>query len=456
MLTLAARYRDILTAHVAAPGERHLAEAADIGASLVSAGIPPEEAVEMHEAALRHVALRMPEMTLEEAARLCSEPLMEIFVAYGLAFRDRMESLERARADAQTSEQFLSTILATAAALVTVLDGSGRIVRFNGACEKAASLPAADAAGRLFWEVFAAPEESDAVRSCFADLVAGNASRELESHCVTAAGTRIVAWSAAVIRRPDGSAGHVIATGLDVTRQRVAESQAQHRERLAEVGQLAATIAHEIGNPLAAMSGATQVARARQKDPDAIRTFDALERHIDRVGGIVRQMLDLARPPRVVRAPTDLNATVQSALAWLHYDKRAVKVAIELSPAPGLPLVSVLEDRLLQVFLNLGTNALDALAEVSSQRPPRLHVTTRYASDPRGKRIVISFEDNGPGIPEAMVDTIFQPFVTTKGRASGTGLGLAVSAEIVREHRGEIRIENRPGEGATFHVEIPV
>jgi signal transduction histidine kinase len=232
--------------------------------------------------------------------------------------------------------------------------------------------------------------------------------------------------------------------------------QAQERlvrsERLASVGRLSAGLAHEIGNPLAAILGFQELLLGGGLDEADQRDFlQRMKRETERIHRILRDLLDFARPARAGRegepeAAGDVREAVNDVLALVKPQKafRDVELAAEI--APDLPRVTLSHQRIVQVVLNLVLNAADAT--------PRGHVTVRAEQAGEG-RVRIAVEDDGPGIAPEVRDKLFEPFVTTKPVGEGTGLGLAVCRGLVEAAAGTIAVEARGEGGARFLVELP-
>ncbi len=219
-------------------------------------------------------------------------------------------------------------------------------------------------------------------------------------------------------------------------------------ERLATVGRLASGVAHEVGNPLGAISGYAELGRARLRDGrGAAEVDDCLARiaaEARRIDAIVRDLLDFARPAPPALAPVDLPAAVDAAvrLARVQPRFREVEVALELD---GAPRVVADERRLAQVFLNLPLNAGDAM-----RGSGRVRISARELAAPA--RVEVAVADSGPGIPPEHLARVFDPFFTTKEPGEGTGLGLAVCHGIVASFGGEIAAANRPEGGAVVRL----
>jgi signal transduction histidine kinase len=220
-------------------------------------------------------------------------------------------------------------------------------------------------------------------------------------------------------------------------------------QRLAGVGSLAAGVAHEIGNPLAAVRGYVEMLLSKGDKPlDPALEKDMLERVLAetlRIHRIVKELLVYSREPqgKEEAVPVDVRKVVDAAASLVRAQGRARDLAIEIDLPAGLPAVLGSEGPLVQVLLNLLLNATDAAKE-------RIDVTAVA----RGERVILAVSDDGPGVPEAQRAQIFDPFFTTKDPGEGTGLGLSVSVSIVESLGGTLRLAESP-HGARFEIDLP-
>ncbi|MBI5380094.1 MAG: response regulator [Nitrospirae bacterium] len=224
-------------------------------------------------------------------------------------------------------------------------------------------------------------------------------------------------------------------------------------EKLSSLGQLVAGAAHELNNPLTTVVGFAELAMEKKECPEEVRRdLSRISEGALRAAHIVRNLLTFARTQDSQKRPVGLNGILESVLDLVAYQLRVNNITLrrELAPNAHLPKVLANYHQMQQVFLNLVTNAYQAMA--SLERPGVLTVRT----EPRGERIRVMIADTGPGISHADLPRIFDPFFTTKPVGQGTGLGLSVSYGIVRTHGGKIWVESAEGKGATFFVEMPV
>jgi len=225
-----------------------------------------------------------------------------------------------------------------------------------------------------------------------------------------------------------------------------------HAERLAVSGRIMAEVAHEVGTPLHSVAGHLELLReelSRQLlTPEVRRRLAVVETQLARVAGIITQLLDLTRRPPGEPDRVDLGQLVRGTAELVGPSMVAAGVTLHVTTEPGLPGVRGYGTQLQQVILNLLTNAMDAT-------PPGgdVEIGTFTPGDP--KQVVLEVRDTGGGIPAAIRDRIFEPFFSTKEAGRGAGLGLFISAQIVREHGGTIDVSGDGARGTVFRVVVP-
>ena len=241
-----------------------------------------------------------------------------------------------------------------------------------------------------------------------------------------------------------------MARAFNTMQQRVAAGQKQlvQSEKMASLGKLAAGVAHEINNPLTGILTYAEdlIEEAPEGDP-RLDDYRVIQRETMRCREIVRQLLGFARHGETRRVPTSVNDVLRRTVELVAHlpSFRDVRVAEDFQD--GLPLVPADPGQLQQVFLNFLVNAAEAMPRGGEAR-----IVTRLRRDAPG--IVASVSDTGVGIPEEMLDRIFEPFFSTKGGKSN-GLGLSVSWGIIEQHGGKIEVQSQKGAGTTFKVYLP-
>lgn len=216
-------------------------------------------------------------------------------------------------------------------------------------------------------------------------------------------------------------------------------------ERLSAIGHLAASLAHEIRNPLASIEGAADLLAGPLNDDMRREFLDIIRKECRRLSRLLTEMLDYARPRPPNYAPVSLNTLIDSVatLSAVSAQKKAITLALDL--APDLPPVECDAEQIKQVILNLTINAIQAM-----DCPGEV----KLAAFRRNGNVVIEVRDHGPGVPDDALEKIFSPFFTTK--KDGTGLGLAVAQQIVTRHGGMIMVDPNQPRGAVFTVLLPV
>ncbi|HMD90074.1 MAG TPA: ATP-binding protein, partial [Anaerolineaceae bacterium] len=242
----------------------------------------------------------------------------------------------------------------------------------------------------------------------------------------------------------------VIIFEVDVTEKRSLETNLIQSEKLAAVGQLAAGVAHEINNPLAAIIANAQILQRElpEANPETKESLKLIETAGLRASQVVSNLLGLAYKEKKYEFESfSLNETIESALSLVKYGmtNRSIKVELELGEA--MPEIIASKSHLQGVWINLIINSMDAI-----QRPDgKISIKSSYDN----KEFRVTIADNGKGIPREQLSRIFEPFFTTKSAGKGTGLGLSVCMSVIKEHLGDIQVESQAEQGTKFTVILP-
>ena len=232
------------------------------------------------------------------------------------------------------------------------------------------------------------------------------------------------------------------------------ETQGQliQAEKMSALGQLAGGLAHEINNPLSGILGLTQLV-AENTDPasDNFKDLKEIEKAVFRCKKIIVSLLSFARQEKTRTEPVSVNQAIEETLTLCARQMELKHIKINRQLAPELPMVNADFQQLMQVFLNLFTNARDAMGEGGE-----LTITTTPLKAPTGKEMVMTaITDTGTGISPDILSRIFDPFFTTKEVGKGTGLGLSVCMGIISRHNGTIKAHSEAGKGSTFTISLP-
>jgi len=372
--------------------------------------------------------------------------------------RQKVEELQEAHQESELRRQEIAAILDGITDIMMVLTKDLRIISVNHVFHELFNLPRPE--GQHCYQIFRGsnrpcPEcpahrsfRTNAVCRCMGTFKIGGVPRQFE-------------MVASPIHNPDSPESRILIFKRDVTMERQYEAKYYKAERMATIGMLAASVAHEINNPLTAVYGLAEGIRRRLP---AIRAgvddamYADVEEYIEtilmecrRCRDIVRSMLSFSRPHTLAFSPVSLNEVVTDTLSILrgHLDERAGEgLALTVNLSESLPLVPGDGAQLKQVLLNLLTNAMDAITGEGE-----ITITTHPEND---NTVNLSVEDTGCGISPENMDKLFSPFFTTKPVGKGIGIGLATCYNIVREHHGSIEVASEVGLGTHFTVKLPL
>jgi PAS domain S-box-containing protein len=367
------------------------------------------------------------------------------------------EELERLvaerTAELQASEARFRAIFEQSALGIALLGKNGRVLASNAALQSMLGQSNEELMGEIFARFAHPDEEITADLKTYREMATGAQDyHRLETRYLDASDE--VRWANLVlslVRTPGGEPQFVIAIVEDVTEQKRAQAALVQSEKLAMTGRLAASLAHEVNNPLQTVIGCLGLAEeslAEDDRGDLEQYITMAHEELRRAARIVSRLRDLSRPTDVdAGEPCDVNALVERVLKLSRKELENQHIKTVQHLKEGLPEPVLVQDRMQQVFLNLVLNAVDAMPEGG-----QLEVTSRH--DETLDEVVVTFTDDGPGIPADVLPRLFDPFFSTK--SEGLGLGLFVSQNIAQEHGGRIEVESQVGDGATFSVRLPV
>ena len=328
---------------------------------------------------------------------------------------------------------------------VVTTDLEGKIYTFNAAAEEITGYDSADVRGQeasiLFGDI------SDDIKQSLRAAEASEASPRFEANCLTAEGLRLrLGFGISPLFSEAGETTGIVITFQDLTQIRALEEASRRQDRLAAVGRMAASIAHEIRNPLAAMRGSIQMLRGEMgADPAQAQLMEIILRESDRLNRIIADFLNYARPRSIVRSSTDVGELLRETFTLMRHSPEITDQQKLEEHLPDEPLLADVDaEQLRQVFWNLARNALQAMPTAGTLRAE--------VSLKRNGRLRITFADTGCGMSPEQVEHLFEPFSSTTG---GSGLGLSIVYQIIRDHGGTINARSRQGQGTTIIIELP-
>jgi two-component system sensor kinase FixL len=392
-----------------------------------------------------------------ERYRILCQPVLED--GQVLVLGTMADITQQSRRQAETE-----AILDTAVDAIIIIDENGRIETFNKAATELFGYTAAETLGKFVSTLMPEPHRSEHDQYMHRYLETGEAriigiGRELEA--VDRNGKRIpIHLSVSEIQSESGRRF----TGIirDLSEQHAArQALAEQREKLAHVGRLSsmgemtASIAHEINQPLTAISMYAQagIKLIDRGEPDLARLKDALEKlntQSLRAGAVIERIQRFARAQKSERIMLDINHLLEDLGKLAESDARLYNVELELDLAPGLPEVLGDPIQVQQVALNLIRNAIDAMREISFVHGRRVRMSTSFRAD---LMVEVAVSDLGPGVAEDQKELLFTPFHTTK--KEGMGMGLSICRSIMTEHGGALSYRDNDGPGATFFFTLP-
>ena len=371
------------------------------------------------------------------------------------AYANELEQRVAARTtQLRASEARFRAIFEQSALGIGLLDRRGHVMIGNQALMHMLGEEREDVVGRRLTD-FAHPDEDIALDvAAYQEMGGGTRDHHrAETRYVGPGGE--MRWANMVlslVRDAEDEPQFIIAIVEDITERKRAHQALIQSEKLATTGRLAASLAHEINNPLQTVIGCLGLAEESMDEPeseDEVETYVVMaHEELKRAARIVSRLRDLSRPTEPGQGePTDVNGVIDSVLKVSRKDLKNSYIRVVCELAEDLPHPVLVQDRIKQVLLNLVLNARDAMPEGGE-------LTLRTEHDQAQDEVVITVADQGTGIPDDVIDRLFDPFFSTKEQ--GSGLGLFVSRNIVQEQGGRIEVESTVGQGATFRVHLPV
>ena len=405
------------------------------------------------------LALRRPKsLSAEERVVLYAVADMLAAPLRAAQYARRLESevVERTM-EIEEQRRFTAKIIDSLPVGLYVIDRDYRIQAWNRKRETGMQGVSRDEAiGRTIFEILHR-QPAELLRGEFEDVFRTGRMQQFQIESSASGELRTYRITKIPMRLDDTDVTHVITIGEDVTEWREAQEGFAQAEKLAAIGTLAAGVMHEINNPLATI-GACAESLAITVNEEGItsprvaaslpESLQLIEHEVQRCKRIVDGVLDFSRPKKSVRALLDVNGVVEKTLFLLKHHSRFKKLHVELHAQKSLPPVNASEEQLVQVFMALLINAMDAMKD-------RGTIMLRTRADEERDLVIAEVIDQGEGIRATELSKIFEPFYTTKPPGRGTGLGLSICYSLVAENSGRIEVESVVGKGSVFRIVLP-
>ncbi len=378
----------------------------------------------------------------------------QVYARYGVLHQEaKMKEVENDRdrlaSKLELNQTYLENILHSSDSAIIVIDNKEKIIAWNKGAENIFGYKEAEVIGKSSSLLLPKEEKYHRqLKTIQKEVQEKGFTKVTDTERITKHGNIVtVDLSVSGLPSKNGSYSGRTVIIKDFTEVKKLQQQVDQSEKLAVIGQLAAGVAHEIGNPLTSISSLVQILQ-RKTNEDLTREYLAnIKENIDRITKIVRELVDFSRPPSHEKMSIQINEIVRTAIGIVKYDKRVKKVDFDSELDFNIPKTNIVPDQLLQVFVNILINALDAMEGNGN---------IRVATLADEESIYISISDSGHGMDQSTAEKIFDPFFTTKAVGKGTGLGLSVSYGIIKKFGGDIRVESRLNEGSTFTVTLPI
>ncbi|MDD3146717.1 MAG: ATP-binding protein [Candidatus Riflebacteria bacterium] len=269
---------------------------------------------------------------------------------------------------------------------------------------------------------------------------------EMEIDSGSNAGKKVLQGSFSPLLDNERNPYGLILTLNNITQRKIIEQQLYHADKLSSIGQLAASVAHEIKNPLASIKTLGQLLQEETQQGDSRREYiDVIVSEVNRLNSVVEQLLKYAKPEGSSFRELEFSEIIKPVISLVHHESERHKISLKTEYPEGLK-VFVDSEKLKQVFLNLIFNAVQAMGDGGQ-------IMIRAFKEPDSPWVTFEVQDNGAGMPRETVARVFEPFFTTRQR--GTGLGLAIVKKIVDLHGGKIEVSSEPGKGTNFRIYLP-
>ena len=351
-----------------------------------------------------------------------------------------------------------------AGVIIVAINDKGNVTLINRKGCEVLGYKEEEILGKNWFDMCATVTDREERKETFYNVMAGEReeAKDYENWILTKSGEeRIIAWHNTTLIDEDGRIEGTLSSGEDITERKLAEVELIRSEKLASLGQLAASVAHEVNNPLAGILVyltllLNKYADNKLQTETTEKQLLKMKKELERTTRIIKNLLDFSRQSEPYIRPVDINSVVEAALVLVEHQINLENVKLENKLDPELPQVLADFDKIQQVLINIILNAIQAMPEGGD-----LTITTSVAkgikiNESFKDTVRIAIEDTGVGIPKENLEKLFTPFFTTKAKGKGVGLGLPVVHGIIEQHKGKIEVTSELDMGTTFTIYLEV
>ena len=438
MTQIIQEYKDLLGYFAKSGEEEALYWAHELGKKISKRNIAPEELVALHYETFQEICKGLPAEKALQIINRCYVYLVEMMTIYGLHSTSSLNFFENKH----------KVILDIIPSTILTVNVHGLLIFANKAAEQRSGIKASDVVGKKYIDILfdgcKKTEDGKYTSLVLETLETGKVFTDVEREYP---GRGIFRVTTSVIRDKEGNIVEVIGMAHDLGPRKQLEQAAIRSEKLAAVGAMAAGIAHEIRNPLTSVRGFIQLLEPELAESKKKGYLSIILEELDRVNNVLTDFLGFAKPAPPQRQRVEVGVLLEEIHLLTGSEALLREITLNFVCPVALPRIYIDKDQMKQVFLNILKNAFDAVG-------PRGEVKVSAVWEPLFQNVSLIIKDNGTGMDKQTAARIFDPFFTTK--ESGTGLGMAVTLQIIKNHDGEIQVDSIPGYGTTFTITLPV
>lgn len=376
----------------------------------------------------------------------------------------RTERLSNTLKELQHEKEFIEKLFSTIGATIVVLDREGRIVKVNKAWEDLREYTEDEVKGKYVWDLMP-PESAHIARTMFEEMLAYKAPTTFKIKVLTKSGKeKIIMSNNAVLTDENGDVKYIIGSGIDITEKEALEKYLIESQRLQSIATLVTGLSHNFNNILVGVLGYAGMLNAElssiehPKKTEIMKYIEIIENSANRASELIKYLMMFSRKQEYQMAELNINNLINETYQIISatFSK---SISIQTDLQKDIWLIKADKSRIQQALLNMCINAKDAMPEGGILKIETFNmdvIKPEHALQHPGRYVVIRISDTGHGIDEETKNRMFEPFFTTRGLLTHTGLGLSIAYNVIKNHDGYITVESVVGKGSTFTIFLPV